>query len=132
MWGRKKRDKHAGDDGASLEPEQSYWTTHADPAAGPTAPPVAGQPGPAAGDGPISGTVITVNGQPVDLGSGDAHQVFTMLAQHGKLTETHVFETTKHATPEQGEQIAQLLEQRRSGAISDPDFAAQVLRVLGR
>jgi hypothetical protein len=118
MWGRRKREKPGG----SLQPEQSYWATHADPLAKPV------------GGARPAGTpqvMITVNGQPVDVASEDGHKVFTMLAKEGQLTETHVVETTKHATPEQGKQVAELLERRGRGELSDPDFAAAVLRVMG-
>jgi hypothetical protein len=114
MWGRKKHTKQV-DDTAALQPEQSYWATHPDPVA------TSGQP---------QGFTVTVNGQPVDIGADGQHHVITLLAQQGKLTETHVFETTKHATPDQQNQVRQLLEQRRSGAITDQDFAAAVVRVM--
>jgi hypothetical protein len=123
MWGRKKHANQA-DNGASLQPEQSYWATHPEPVAqsqSPPAEPTTGQP---------QRFTVTVNGQPVEIGADGQHHVITLLAQQGKLTETHVFETTKHATPDQQHQVAQLLEQRRSGAITDQDFAAAIVRVM--
>jgi hypothetical protein len=128
MWGRKKQSKQA-DSGVSLQPEQSYWATHPDPVAQPQSPSPQQPPAESASGRPQPFTV-TVNGQPIDFGADGQHHVITLLAQMGKLTETHVFETTRHATPDQQHQVAQLLEQRRSGAITDQVFAAAVVRVM--
>ena len=126
MWDRKKHTKQA-DDAAALQPEQSYWATHPDPIAQPQLPaPQQATAEPARGQR----FTLTVNGQPVDINADGKHHVITLLAQQGKLTETHVFETTKQATPDQRHQVAQLLEQRRGGAITDQDFAAAVVRVM--
>jgi hypothetical protein len=128
MWGRKKHTKQA-DDAVSLQPEQSYWATHPEPVAQAQSP-AAQQPTTAPATGQPQRFTVTVNGQPIDIGADGQHHVITLLAEQGKLTETHVFETTKHATPDQQHQVAQLLEQRRSGAITDQDFAAAIVRVM--
>jgi hypothetical protein len=127
MFGRKRR----GDQADALVPETSYWATHPDPASAPTITPSAAVPAaPSTTPSTPARTSLTVNGQPIDIGSPEGHRVITVLAQQGKLTESHVIQTTAAATPAQQKQITDLLLQRKAGALSDLDFAAAVMRVM--
>lgn len=73
---------------------------------------------------------LAVDGQTVDLTSPDGRQLVTALARSGKLTEQHVYQTTRNANPAQQKQIMELVLQRQAGIISDPDFAARLLEVM--
>lgn len=119
MWGRKKRDQ------AAIQPsEPSYWSTHPDPGLPPA------QPTPLPQNTIVSSVSVTVDGKPVDLSSPDGHRLVAVLANSGKLTDHHVYQTTQHANPEQQKQIMDLVLQRQAGTMTDPDFAARLIEVM--